>query len=584
MNPDFDTWAMGLLLLATLATMALPLRTRRPQWIATLIAGLALAWLTLPAPAATPNVPVLLATEGTTMRLLDQARLSLATSGPAYILGPNEDWPAPIERITDAGVLARRYPGREVQVAGHGLEPWDIDRLQAQITPVATPSLPPGISHISWQRSLGVGEVLVVAGRLTDSFEQVATLQLTGTGGSAEVLLDPAVGQGVFEIQLTPPGAGRFLFDLTLTSSNGQESRVGTIDTDVQAVQPPTLLWLERAPSFETRHVKEWLADLGGSIAVRSAVSRQRFRYEYHNLSRSNLTRLTIERLREFDIVVADHGSWSALAPAERGRLEELVEEGALGLILRLNPTSATLPFEATARRVEGLEHLMFRPAFADAGIDPIALPPFELVSPGESLISDPSGRTLAVRQRYGLGSVGLTTVADSYRWALAGRQSVHRDYWRTLIESVAPPSGGTHWRLAPGPVILDEPFAIELIAETPPEVTLHEPDGARSRLPMRQHPTQPQRFSAVLQPRLTGWHRLSAAGAETAFHTGTSNSWEVARLARRQRATRTAASSHYADSAITSAKPRGRLMAFFIALAALAFAWVDERRGRRSA
>jgi hypothetical protein len=581
MSPGFDTWAVGLLLLATLAAMALPLRSRRPQWIATLIAGLALVWLTLPAPPATPDVPVLLATAGTTTRLLDEAGLSLATSGPAFVLGHDDNWPAPVERIADAGVLARRYPSREIQVAGHGLDPWDVDRLRAKVTPLAVPLLPAGVGHVSWQRSLGVGEALLVTGRLTQALDQVTTLRLAGTGGSTEVRTDP--DQGTFEIELTPPGAGRFLFDLTLTSPDGQTNRVGTVDVDVRSVQPPTLLWLERAPSFETRHVKEWLADHGGSMAVRSAVSRQRFRYEYHNLSRSNLTRLTAERLQGFDVVVADHSSWSALAPSERRLLEGRIEEGVLGLILRLDPTRGTLPFGATARRVEDLEHLMFRPTFADAGMEPIAIPPFELISSGESLIRDPSGRILAVRQRQGLGSLALTTVVDSYRWALAGRQSVHREYWLTLIESVAPPAGGIHWRLTPGPVVPDEPYAIEMISEVPPEVTLHEPDGSQSRLAMRQHPTQTQRFSAVLQPRLEGWHRLSAAGVEAAFHTGTADSWGVARLARRQRATRTAASFHNADVEMASARPPGRLMAFLVGLAALAFAWVDERRGRRS-
>ncbi len=586
-----DPWMSGLIAVASIVALASPLRARAPQWLATLVVGLALLWLTLPSPPADSGGPVLLVTAGTTPAALEAAGLGLETYRPAFVLGHGGDWPAAIERLRDTGALTSRYPGRAIQVAGHGLDPWDAERLarnsatraRPTISTLAVPSLPAGIAHISWQRGLEVGEPLVVTGRLAPAFQQAVTLRLSGSGGVAERQIDPEDGEGIFEIEVTPPGNGRFLFDLTLTSADGRSLQIGTVDADVRSVQPPALLWLERAPSFETRHVKEWLADQGGRVAVRSMVSRDRYRYEYHNLERSDLTHLTADRLRPFEVVVLDHPTWVSLAASERRLLEGRVEAGTLGLILRLDlgrSGGERLPFGARARRIAGLDHLMVRPALFDDAIDPIAIPPFELEASGEPLITDQAGRVLALRQRRGLGSVALTAVVGSYRWALGGRPDIHRQYWLALVEGVAPRVGGIRWLLPPGPILPDEPLSITLAADYPPEVTLREPDGRKSRLSMRQHPTQPRRFSTTLWPRMEGWHQLTALDADASFWVDAAAGWTTWRLARRQRVTQAAGSHGLQAGHQAPAKPWGRLLAFALVIAALATAWIDERRG----
>lgn len=263
--------------------------------------------------------------------------------------------------------------------------------------------------------------------------------------------------------------------------------------------------------------------------------------------------------------------------------LETRISEGKLGLILRLDlDRDAHPPFGVRALPVAGVDRLMVRPSTVDArGIEPIAIPPFELEASGASLFTDSSDRKLAVAKRLGLGSVAITSIVDSYRWAQGGRADVHRRYWMTLVEAVTPPQREARWLLPPGPILLDEPFTITLAAGTVPEVTIHEPDGSQSRVPMRQHPTQPLRFSATLWPRLPGWHQLTVAGAEaaTSFYAAGNGGWVTWRLARRQRATQALASPELLMSDYRARRPWGRVLALAVLITALGVAWIDERR-----
>jgi hypothetical protein len=110
--------------------------------------------------------------------------------------------------------------------------------------------------------------------------------------------------------------------------------------------------------------------------------------------------------------------------------------------------------------------------------------------------------------------------------------------------------------------------------------VRLIEPGGGEALVPMRQHPTRPERFSATLWPRQAGWHRLIAGETTTSFYAANGSAWEAWRLERRRDATALAAALSRGPSteAPTPPRPWLRLLALAVLLAALAFVWIAER------
>ncbi len=577
----------------------------RRQLVGSVLAALALAGLVMaPTPEPSSEATVLLTEGSSPGRLVDQG-WSLDPSRPAYSIGDGPAWPRWVEALSDVGPLLRAGDGggpvvaSTLVIAGHGLDPWDAERLSGGdgmgLVLADVPEAPLGVRHVDWRRDLGAGTELRVTGSLAlDASESAdgAIVRLVGTGGSAAHALPPGPSERAFDVRIVPPGPGRFLYRLVVETGSGSRD-AGVVDVEVSSIEPPTMLWIEKAPSFETRHLKRWLTDVGGAMALRTTVSRDRTRYEFHNMERRDLSRLTADRLEDFDLVVVDTTAWGGLPRAEREAIENAVSEGRLGLVLRLDSGAngqATTPFGMTVRRVEGTEELMVRPAeLGDppttlAPPAPIAVPPYELGEVGVPLFEDRAGRVLAAARPLGEGSVAITTMAGTYRWVLEGRADVHRAYWLTLLEGVAPAAEEARWLPGGGPVLVHEPLTVTLAGPlSTPTAELIEPSGERIELPLRQHPTRPDRFSAVVRPRETGWYRLVSGEASASYFAVAPSSWEAWRLERRRNATARAVLASGRESGVASVRPLpwARLLALAVLLGALAFLWVDERSSR---
>jgi len=563
----------------------------------TVAATLALIWLALFSSPDGAADPVVLLTDGATLDMLAAEGITPRPGGSTYALGRDHTRPPWVEPIDDLGVVLRRHPTAEsLVIAGHGLDPWDTARLPAlgptpSLLPHAVPPIPAGVSIVSWHRDLRLGAPLVVDGRVSGESPQGSVVRLAGPGGSTEVTVEPEAG--TFTLELVPPGTGRFLFELTVTTSDDRTTRIGHVDAEVRDEPPGAVLWLENAPSFETRYTKRWLADRGGVVAIRSTVSRNRHHFEYHNIERTELSRLTADRLKPFALVVVDDATWRTMPAREREAILEQLHEGRLGLILRADLGSAStetsvLPFGLAARRIDGLDELMVRLAVGNVDPQPIAVAPYEIVTGERSraVFSDRAGRSLAAVVRHGRGEVVLTLLTGSYRWILEGRRDAHRAYWTAVLEAATPPSTQPRWIVPPHPLRTDEPFEIVLagtLGSTP--VVLIDPAGREQTVPLRQHPTRPDRLAATLWPRSVGWHQLAAGEATASFHVDRSTSWNSWRLAERQRATKLAAARSKAPAEPGhTALPWARLLPFAALVGMLGWLWVDERRGGKRA
>lgn len=568
---------------------------RRTQLLLSLVAAAALATLAFaPTPPAGSDSVVLL-TPGATPRVAAEGGVAWSPRQPTFALPEVPTAPRWAEPVPDAGALSRRLlPGQRLKVVGDGLEPWDTERLAAGAVGVdawAAGPPPEGIVEIGWRRDLVLGDSLIVSGLARPGSTELM-IRLVGGDQDAGIVLPASAEATAFRLELRPPAPGHFRFDLVTGRDETDREHVGVVDAHVREDPPPTVLWLERAPSFETRHVKRWLARLGGGVAIRSPVSRGRHRYEFLNLERLDLSRITPDRLAPFEVIVADTVSWHALSDSERRALELAVRSGESGLVLRLDPTGdggAEALFGVRPRRIDGLEELMLRPVslVPEAPSQPLGTSPFDLDHEPEAsvepLLTDGSGRILALRRPLGKGSVALTTVRGSYRWELLGRADVHRAYWTSLLDAVAPEADGPRWLIPPGPTLVDESIAVTLATSDLPTVTLTHPDGRVARVPMGQHPTRPDRFGATLWPPYSGWYELRAGDAIGAFHADAADTWGGWRTARKRRATAAAlaAAPSVPGEDRSLPFPWVRLLALTVLLASLTLAWIDERRGR---
>jgi hypothetical protein len=571
--------ALGTALLALLALVARPARLAgvRPAAVTLLTPGASLADL---AAATAAGLPV--------------------RTVPAR---PGEPAPPPAaEPLPDAAALARRLPSlARVRVAGHGLTAAEWTAVPGAVEAQAPPPLPLGAASLRWQRRLPLGGELLVSGRVSGVPAGGATATLSGPGlAPLRARLRPGEvrpGEAPLLLRGVPRGPGRQLLELRLEAA-GLAPVVERLEVEVTEPRPPAVLWLEDAPSLESREVARWLQEAGAPLALRSRLSRGVERELVAGLNpRPALAPLSTGTLERVDLAVLDAGALAALSTAERAALAGAVERGGLGLLVRLGAEGAApavLGRRFALQAVPGAAELAAHLVREDGSTaPPLALGPRELrAEPGlVPLAADRAGRLLAAWRPAGAGAVAVTLVDGTWRWSREGSGAAFRRYWREVVSTLARPAPAEpRWLDAGGPALVDRPLplVLETDSPSPPRAAATAPGGATHPLALRQDPDEPRRWSTTFWPRHAGWHRLEGGGATLWVHAAEPERWVALRLAERQAATaaRAAAPAPPAPPAAAAARelvPLPRWPAFLVLVAALAVLWGEEAFSARS-
>jgi hypothetical protein len=504
---------------------------------------------------------------------------------------------APIVAVPDAGWLARHHPEvAKLRIRGHGLE---AEAWQALPGVELLPELEPvsaGIARVHWQRQLVPGAELLVQGSVS-ALAAPAALSLLDPGGAAadSAGLQPGA-EASFELRAAVRGEGRFEYRLELRDAAGALLTSEALGVAAVAPEGPRILWIEGAPSFESKHIKDWAAR-GGALTVRSRVSRDRRRTELLNLREQDLDVLDAALLEGFDLLVTDGRALEQLGEREREAVREAVE-GGLGLLVRADELALAggepfpgsgffLPFETLP--MGQLDESRVRPVFG--GLKPgtaaeLPIVPLE-IRPGwasSALATDAQGRLLAAVRPSGRGRVALTLLAETWRWVLEGNGRLHAAWWAHVVAETARRAASGGWSLRPGPVLLDAP--VELGLETPralPDAVVDEPSGRLVRLALAQQAGDPQRWVGSFWPREAGWHRVAAAGGgpQLWFLAQPPGQWRAWQETGRVDATLARAdegSGEHRPARVPRELPR--LAFYLIFVACLAFLWLEERLG----
>ena len=492
---------------------------------------------------------------------------------------------AAVESVPDVAALDRRRPAvTSVTVIGHGLPGWEWARLEAPVEAFTPAPISPGITRIAWRRRVALGEALVVRGAVSAP----GALSLIEPGsGSGSTVAEPS---GAFEISALPRRTGRFVYRLRFTPEAGEGGAEVAVETVVEARRPPRLLWIEGAPSFELRHFKPWYRDLPGELAIRTTISRGRYRTEGVLREPPRAGPIDAELLAGVDLVVVDPAAMAQLGRGERTALGRAIEEGGVGLLLRSGPgLTKTLEdplFEGLALRgVDGAEGLLVRLSAEGEETGEIETAPRELVAAdGRPMAVDRAGRVHAAYRPRGAGRVGVLAVTASYRWVLEGDPRSHRRLWSALVSALARPDRTPRWSIPSGPVLIDEPLSVRLegsASDDAPGAVLETPSGATWRLAMSSEPLESAVAVARAWPAEEGWHRLSAGEVEAWFYAQEPAPWRAWRQRRAVEATRLriAVERREAVSAVRAVeRPWPAWLWFAGLLCGLSGLWIEER------
>lgn len=479
---------------------------------------------------------------------------------------------------------------QQLHVVGWGLdsEQW----LELGSTPVvAHPTGPAaGLARVSWTAELVLGDALEIEGRVSGT-TAATTVFLADPSGRRDSVRSAA--DGAFHIGATPHGTGPQLYVLQA----GPAGRPATRETlAVNVIAPPRrrMLMLEAAPSFETSALRDWLARRGCSIAIRTAVSRDRFRTEFVNRDRVALTPLTDRLLAQFDIVQIDGRTLAALTTGERAVLRRAVTEKGLGVLIVPDTAlfDTAVPFSDRAfffdfalRSIRDLEQRTVRPVWAGMGaVVPTAVPadPYTLVDRFgvESVIEDGSGAAEAQVAARGAGRIGVSLVSGPARWLRTGQHDVYSSYWARLLAAVTNATPDRIEVETAGPWLINRPLVIRVASASERTVAVVQtPSGNSDSVFLAPDPLTPETSRGVYWPRDTGWHAVGGP-AGSAFYVQPVSDWGAHQASERldAMARHTVAQSGSFPAGTTMPVPIPRIWFFGLFVLSAAVLWSTRR------
>jgi hypothetical protein len=383
------------------------------------------------------------------------------------------------------------------------------------------------VTHLSWPAALTLGDPFTVLGTAARPGGRV---RLTGPGGPADS--GATDGDGRFRVTATPRAAGRHLYVL---ASDGAAPE--TLGVHVSPPAPPRVLVVAAAPSFETRALRDWLAGAGGIVAVRAAVSRDRWHTEFVNREATALVPLSARVLAQFDVVVTDDRTLADLPVPERAALERAVRESGLGLVVASSliphPPSLTRGFVTSP--IPDLGARSVRPVLAGAPTPRVAVPAAAAALEDrfavETVVRDATGVGIVQAAPRGAGTIALSLVDGTSRWLRAGEPEVYAAFWTRVLRRAA--RGAVVWRAADAPHAVDRPVRLSGTAGDA-AVIVTAPSGARDSVYVVPDPLDPTRAHGTYWPREPGWHDVAGA----AFHVRGPDAWAGVAAAARLAAT----------------------------------------------
>ena len=319
-----------------------------------------------------------------------------------------------------------------------------------------------GLVSMRWQRQLNRGQWQRVSGVL-----QVAPAEAKGNlqqtlyhvylkDPAGQVVAQQAVRDGeTFELLVNVKTEGLWQYQLALAKASDDITVVEeNLAFEVTRPSLAKLLIRQSAPSFETRHVKNWAVEQGAQVTVETQISKnsyisQHANYPQEDRSDEKTAQVdsfdTLSTLDQYDLLIIDARGLMKLSQHQQDNLAVAVKRG-LGVLVIGDSTLFTennLPEVLNQFRISHgstieSDQSLLSWQFDQAG-EPLNVIAADIpASSGFSLVKGAEGRVIVPGIHWGLGKVAISLTNQTYQWHTAGQRQLYSRYWQFLFESLA--------------------------------------------------------------------------------------------------------------------------------------------------
>lgn len=390
--------------------------------------------------------------------------------------------------------LSLSYPHlNRLIILGDGIAPEQFSYLDSlEVFPILN-ALPEGITSMQYPQSIVAGDSLlgwIEYNSLNEAQKTLAISYLTH-----QQHLPPIKAAGSFNLafKLGFPTAGHHFITIKITTANKEEEKTAVFPIEVLPREKLNIAILNNSPSFEINYLKNWLADQGHSIVVRTTISSERFKWEFLNRVAPKSKSLNTILKDPLDVILVTEELLNQFNYKHRYLLKQKISEGTgIGLFTQTPNFDQINSF---------------------LGSQPTTLSSFDFSLPK----LPESGPSLKGQYRlFSSGKAAWLKADNTFEWLLEGEPKLYSSVWEEIMSTLSQKQQSLPiWSFPQRPLhFSDQPVKMDLFyPNTVPQPALITPSKDTISLAFTQHPYFPQQWSTSFIPNEEGSYQLIPQG-----------------------------------------------------------------------
>ncbi len=358
-------------------------------------------------------------------------------------------------------------------------------------------------------------ETWVLSGILNQSKPREVRLKLS----DGKVLETESDQEGNFSFKVNSRSSGHFTYQLSVFYPDTTITE--NLPVKILPSQKWNLLALSSSPSFELNYLKNYWVKLGNGFTLKQKVSNERYKETFLNNPKIALDKINNQTLNKFNFLLIDTKSWNDLKETAQQLILNYVAAGRIGLLLMDIKKGDILKRLNYVKISDEQEIILDNSNIKISQTD---------IPKGFRGINANKIKPAAIRS-YGLGSIGVMTIPETYRFILANENTIYQNLWAKIFselyiapsEDVVFKSPKWNWGNADCQINIYSRSDIEETGVL----------NATTEIHISKTKDQVGMYSASVKPN-DGWNtfQINANKSIHKFYSHTDNSWQAMKQA----------------------------------------------------
>ena len=391
-----------------------------------------------------------------------------------------------------------------------------------------------GFEEANWQREVVLGEPLIINLRLAKQEGDSSLYQVKLHDPANSLIANETVRMGdSLTFETVPKSTGRWRYQVSLQTADDKEIVSEQIYVNVKPGASPKVLIYQSAPSFETRHLQNWLSDMNAQVRIETQISKDKFKQQSINIAAARAAQwrqpLNAELLNWADLLVIDMRGVSQLSSTQMTALDQALLDG-LGIVViadnSLNDAgtlSLLNPFIDDLIVLADTDKTALPQWVGFSARQPVASLKSRFTADSDGLIiSDEYQRGLVKVIDRGVGKLATSLMSSAYTWRIGGNRQLHSRYWQLILTEVGRSKPLPRWNMQHFSLLDSATSQVKLCASgLSPEASVtvqSESNDQAIALNLTQSAVLRDRYCASFWQQESGWHRLNISEGDKRY------------------------------------------------------------------